>query len=459
MTRKIRLAVWLTALALFAGCIRHADKSLNASSNPDVNDTRFKYVISKVPRETSPNVSQSDRDELRDSNTDFTFSLYHELKNSPGNIIFSPHSITTAMALLYAGARGDSEKEIATAFHYTLPQDRLHAAFNALDLDLKSRGKPDPKTQGRRVMPGQEPWFTLNVANALWGPPEDAWERSYLDLIAKYYGTGLRTLDIGADPEAARQIINEWVSENTNDKIPELIHEDELITDSTVLVITNAVYFKARWELPFEESNTKPGDFHLLDGTVVFAQMMEFTDSSYSFRWAEGEGWTAIELPYDLDGMDPFRGQKDNISMHVIVPDSGRFDEFETSLDGQKLESIISSYNEGPVHLFFPKFEYRFHKPLREPLSNLGMPSVFGHIDLSGMLPGSGLFVRDVIHEAYIQVDEKGTEAAAATAIGVDMKGDEPLDLTVDRPFIYVIRDEGTGAILFIGRVLNPLEA
>ena len=179
-----------------------------------------------------------------------------------------------------------------------------------------------------------------------------------------------------------------------------------------------------------------------------------------SFQRAVGDGWTAISLPYDLDGVQgiPWEEYRKTLAMIVIVPDQGRFAEFESSLDSARFEFIVQSFNRGPAHFFMPKFTYRFHRPLKEALSNMGMPSVFGAADLSGMLQGGGLFVRDVIHEAFIQVDEKGTEAAAASAIGVDMAGGELLNLSIDRPFIYLIRDANTGAILFIGRVLNPLE-
>jgi serpin B len=225
-----------------------------------------------------------------------------------------------------------------------------------------------------------------------------------------------------------------------------------------MLVLTNAIYFKARWEMPFDESSTRPADFHLLDGSTVSTAMMEFHENSMQFERCDGDGWTALSLPYDLDGRQGVPWYESELSMIVIVPDEGRFTEFEDSFNREKLEEIISSYNYGPVHFFMPKFTYRFHVQLRDALLKLGLDRVFSNADLSGMLDASDTYVRNVIHEAFIAVDEKGTEAAAATAIGVDLAGGELLELTIDRPFLYVIRDYPTGTILFIGRVLNPLE-
>lgn len=445
------LAMSVAFLTLIPGCYESHNGSLNASSNPDTRESDFEYVASRVPRDLTPSVTQTELDEVSRSNADFAFDLYHELSESPGNMIFSPYSLTTAMAMLYAGARGTSEREIADVFHFTLPQDRLHITLNAVDLTLKTKGVPEKADE--------ESWFQLKVANALWGPPESAWIPSYLDLIAQNYGAGLRNLDFTSNPDRAREIVNDWVSRNTENKITELIRRDELISDATVLVITNAVYFKGRWEMPFEERLTKQGDFHLLDGSSVSTAMMEFNVSSMVFDRATGDGWTALSLPYDLDGFQGLPWHEYNgMSMIVIVPDEDRFMEFENSFDRAKFDGIIGSFNQGPAHFYFPKFSFRFHTALKESLSRMGMESVFFGVDICGMLPSSGLFVRDVIHEAFIQVDEKGTEAAAASGIGVDLAGGELLELTIDRPFIFVIRDTETGAILFIGRVLNPLD-
>jgi len=326
---------------------------------------------------------------------------------------------------------------MADALHFTLPQDRLHPAFNSLDLALASRG------DGAEGQDGEG--FRLNIVNALWGQTGYKFLDAFLDTLAENYGAGLRLLDFASDPEASRGIINDWVSDQTEGRIEDLIPQG-LINQLTRLVLTNAIYFNAAWAEPFEESQTKDGAFHLLDGSQVTVPMMWH---SASYGYAAGEGYQAVELPYD--GYE--------LSMVILLPEAGGFERFEDSLDASQLDAILGSLGHQQVALTLPKFEFESEFGLADALMALGMVDAFSmDADFSGMDGTQELFVREVVHKAFVSVDEAGTEAAAATAVIMQLKGmaTEPIQVTVDRPFLFLIRDLETGALLFVGRVLDP---
>jgi serpin B len=396
-------------------------------------------VASDVERVSAPQVSDSDMDALVEGNSAFALDLYQRLAKEQGdqNLFYSPYSISLALAMTYAGARSETEQQMADTLHYTLPQDRLHPAFNALDQALASRG------EGAAGQDGEG--FRLNIANAIWGQKSYAFLDAFLDTLARNYGAGLWVLDFAAAPEKARVTINEWVSDRTEGKIEELIPQG-VITPLTRLVLTNAIYFNAAWAKPFDEGRTRDRAFHLLDGGEVTVPMMRQTAS---FGYAAGRGYQAVELPYD--------GRE--LSMVILLPDAGDFQAFEASLDAERMAGVVEELEYQEVALTMPKFEFDSSFSLNNALTAMGMEDAFSDAaDFSGMTGDTELFISRVIHQAFVSVDEEGTEAAAATAVVIATKGlpSEPLQVTVDRPFIFTIRDIQTGAVLFVGRVLDP---
>ncbi len=395
---------------------------------------------SPTDREMNPDVSIEDLLGFSQGNTDFALALYQALKDEGGNLFYSPYSISAALAMAYAGARGETEAQISDVLRFYLPQDQLHPAFNALDLALAGRAEiPELEdTEG----------FRLNIANALWGQVDYPFLQDYVDLLALNYGAGLRLKDFSGDPEGSRQDINDWVSEKTEDRIKDLIPEGG-ISNLTRLVLTNAIYFNASWLFTFNEDLTQDAQFTLLDGSQVTVLMMALTDPK-SFQYAEGDGFQIVELPYIGN----------QLGMTIILPDEGAFQDVEARLTGDEIRAALASMQPAILNLQMPKFEYEAELSLAETLAAMGMPDAFdpASADFSGMDGTRDLSVSGIFHKAFVAVDEEGTEAAAATAlvIGLTSIVIPDQELTIDRPFIFMIRDIETNSILFVGRVLNP---
>jgi len=391
---------------------------------------------SDEPRETAPEVSASDEATLVEGNSAFAFDLYQELKDEEGNLFYSPYSISLALAMTYGGARGETEAQMADALRFSLLQNQLHPAFNALALELDSRG------EGAQGKDGEG--FRLNIVNAIWGQQDYVFLSDFLDLLATNYGAGLRVLDFINAPEESRVTINDWVADQTEGRIEDLIPQG-LINSMTRLVLTNAIYFNAAWEYPFEEDFTRDGIFYLLDGGEVTVPMMGQTEL---FGYAEGDGYQAVELPYDGG----------ELSMVILLPASGQFETFEAALDALQVDGIIGSLENRQVDLTMPRFESDSSFSLQDTLSAMGMPVAFSDsADFSGMTGNNELFIADVVHKAFVSVDEEGTEAAAATAVVMELTAmPDTVEVTIDRPFIFLIRDIETGTILFVGRTLDP---
>ena len=388
-------------------------------------------------RITSPDVSASEQALLVEGNSAFAFELYQALKGEGGNLFYSPYSISLALAMTYAGARGETAEQMATTLRFMLEQERLHPAFNWLDAELASRG------EGAKGKDGEG--FRLNIVNAIWGQKDYDFLPTFLDVLAENYGAGLRILDFITETEKSRLAINQWVSDQTEGRIEDLIPQGA-IDALTRLVLTNAIYFNAAWEYPFNEKVTADSPFYLLDGGQVIVPMMKQTES---FGYTEGEGYQAVELQYDGG----------ELSMVILVPGAGEFGAFEEGLRAQQVFDIISELQLTEVALTMPRFEFDSEFSLKDTLADMGMPIAFsGAADFSGMTGNRELAISDVVHKAFVAVDEAGTEAAAATAVIVGLTAiPEPsVEVTVDRPFIFLIRDIETGAILFVGRVLNP---
>jgi len=374
--------------------------------------------------------------ELVAGNTQFAIDVYKKLAADPDNknVFFSPYSISVALAMTWAGAREQTESQMAQTLHFTLSQDKLHPAFDWLDLTLNSRG------QGAQGSDGEP--FRLHVVNRLFGQTGYQFLQPFLDTLAVYYGAGLYLLDFMSDPEAGRLVINDWVAGQTEDRIKDLI-PPPAITVNTKLVLVNAIYFNAKWKEVFNDKLTADGAFTLLDGNTVTVPMMVHENPQ---PYAAGSGWQAVEIPYDGD----------ELSMVIVVPDD--LAGFEDGLDAGKLAGIFSALGNDSVTLSMPRFSIEGATfSVKKVLTDLGMADAFvlGAADFSGMDGTHNLYISDVLHQAFVAVNEYGTEAAAATAVVMNDFG-VPNHLDVNRPFIFFIRDLQTDTVLFIGRVLDP---
>ena len=403
-----------------------------------VPSTSVSIAKSDLQRVTAPDAPPDQIQALVENNNIFAFDLYRSLQAQDGNLFYSPYSISLALAMTYAGARGATESQMAQTLHF-LPQDQLHPAFNALDLQLAERGK---------AASDEETPLQLNIANAVWAEQTYPFLQSFLDTIALNYGAGIRLADFINQYEAVRKEINSWVSDQTQDKIKDLIPEGVLDTN-TRMALVNAIYFKADWLHPFDADSTRDAPFHLLDGSEVTVPMM---NQGTFIPYAKGDGFQAIELAY----------QGETAAMDVIVPDEGRFEEVESSLDYETASDVLGSLQPTSVSLGLPKFKFESAFGLADQLKALGMTDAFDpdQADFTGMSERNDLYISAVVHKAFVAVDEKGTEAAAATAVIVGVTSAPLFDvtLTIDRPFIFLIRDIPTGQILFVGRVLNPAQ-
>jgi serpin B len=373
----------------------------------------------------------------------FGADLYGVLASTAGNgnLVFSPASIETALAMTYAGANGETAAEMAKVLHFSLQGDSLHPAFNSLDSLLESRSWQGKDDEGKDI------GVLVKTANSLWAQKDLTFEKLFLDTLAKDYGAGVRLVDYKTAAEDARETINKWVADQTNDKIENLI-PDGALNELTRLVLVNAVYLDATWASQFDKNDTVDGSFTTLAGKTVTTPMMS---QSADFACGKGDGWQAVELPY----------AQDQLAMLLIVPDQGRLADVEAQLQGGLVNKAAASLAQaGEVELTMPKFKFRTQAALSDALKSLGMPKAFDGVaaDFSSMTAQEKLFISDVIHEAYIAVDEGGTEAAAATAVIMrTMSMPMPLQqLTIDRPFLFALRDTDTGAILFLGRVTDP---
>ena len=352
------------------------------------------------------------------------------------NVVLSPTSIALALAMARAGARGETAAEMDAVMR-DLGADGNEAWLNALDAALATRSgtyKDDS---------GQDLAVALRIANAPFAQAGMPLEEAYLEALASRWGAGLRLVDYKRDAEAARQAINAWVDDQTEQRIPELLVPGVLTSDSR-LALVNAIYLKAPWQTAFSAEATAPAAFTRADGSTVDVPMMQVGEA---MPYAAGTGWRAVEIPY-VGG---------SLAMTVIVPDD--LAAFEAALTADELTSITGALADAPVALTLPTFSIETKAQLGDVLAALGMPTAFSDAaDFSGITTAEQLVIDEVIHQANIDVDEKGTEAAAATAV-VMRAGSapaEPVTLRVDRPFLFALRDVPTGAILFLGRVGDP---
>jgi serpin B len=391
----------------------------------------------KMPAPTANQIA--DRAEAVKGSNAFAVDLYRQLGAKPGNLFFSPESISTAFAMTYAGAHGQTATEMARVFHFTLPQERLHPAMGAL---LAGMNAPH---QG----------YALSVADALWAEQDAHFLPAYLALVQTNYGAGFHPVDFKSDPEGARATINQWVEKQTNDKIQNLLGPGT-VTPLTRLILTNAIYFKAAWADQFSKSATKNGDFHISASKTIQAPTMHRSGHYYYFK---GPSIQALLLPYE----------KDEVSMLILLPDEvDGLPALERSLTAANLEKWIESLGYAEeVIVSLPRFNITQQFELSSELKKLGMKAAFdaSDADFSGIAGDKSLVVSAAIHKAYIDLDENGTEAAAATAVVMmptaipPMRNPPPpIVFTADHPFLFLIRENASGAILFMGRVTDPTQ-
>ncbi len=372
----------------------------------------------------------------------FAFDLYRAaVKGKDDNLIYSPYSIGMAFSMVYAGARGQTEAQMADVLGF-LPQEQHHPAANGLERHLAALGTKAPPPGE-----GQGEAFRLNNANAVWGQRGYPFLDAYLRTLAEHYGTGVRPLDFQSNPEGGRKLVNDWVADQTEDRIRDIVPPG-VINPQTRMVLANAIYFKAAWLFPFEKDATTDGPFTLLDGSRVAVPMM--TQNMEPVPFAKYDDYQAVVLPYTGNTVD----------MVVIVPNAGRFDAIERRLSPGFLKNVRSATGRGSATITMPRFDFESDVPLTDLLPDMGMPDAFrdGTADFSGITGGRDLYISAALHRATIKVDEKGTEATAATVIAMDQSAAvaPPPHLTIDRPFIFAITERETGAILFLGRVTNP---
>jgi serpin B len=365
------------------------------------------------------------------ANNAFAVDLYGQVRDQPGNLFLSPYSVSTALAMTAAGARGETAAQMRKVLHLSLADDRLHPALAALSRALRGAGK--------------DPGYELHVANALWGQKGFAFRDAFLELNQDSYGAGLEQVDFGKGEEA-RKTINGWVKKQTRDKVPELLQGE--LTADTRLVLTNAIYFKGAWVKRFDKAQTREADFRLAGGKAVKAPMMRLVDR---FRYLNAPDFQALELPY----------QGGRLAMVLFLPhEVNGLAAWEKGLTAEKLSDWIGRFYRDEVGVELPRFTARSRFGLSGALSKLGMPLAFGAgADFSGLTTAEHFQINQVAHEAFADVNEEGTEAAAATAVEI-AKGDgpQPRFFHADHPFFFVIRDTTTGTILCLGRVTDPLK-
>lgn len=387
----------------------------------------------------APAASSADPIVLAKGNNAFAVDLYGHVRARPGNLFFSPESISTAFAMAYAGARGETAAQMAQVFHFTLPQDRLHPAMGALLAGMNAQHQD----------------YELRVADALWAEQDANFLPDYLKRMQDDYGAGLRRVDFQSSAEEVRGTINQWVAQQTNNRIENLIGPG-VLTPSTRLVLTNAIYFKGTWENPFEKAETQDEDFYLSGKQPVKTPLMHRTGG---YLYYDGGTFQELELPYK-------GGQGDELAMVVLLPKAkDGLPALEKRFTAAAAESWIGKLDyTGRVILTLPRFTMTQQFELSGTLAAMGMPQAFsGAADFSGMTGKREFFISAAIHKAFIDVNEVGTEAAAATSIimmatamRVPTPEPPPIVFCADHPFLFLIRDARTGEILFLGRVEDP---
>jgi serine protease inhibitor len=389
------------------------------------------HVRAQVKDDGNKSSGTTDVATVAAGNNQFALELYQKLsaKDADKNVFVSPFSISTALAMTYAGGRNNTARQMESVLHFPAPQDKMHAAFAQLIQQTKST-----PTSGYR----------LNIANALWGETGQHFEPAFLGLVGKYYKGGFKRQDFSV-PDRSAKVINDWGEANTEGKIKDVVGPDDVPAD-TRLVLANAIYFKGEWAAKFDKAHTRTRPFSLNSGKAIDVQMMV---QSVKFPVLDADDVQAVELSY--------AGAQ--LSMLVLLPKE-RIDTFEKSLTPARLQAIQKEMRPDKVDLFLPQFQFKSSYHLAGELSAMGMKDAFtnGEADFSGMTGNRDFYIGDVIHQAFIDVNEEGSEAAAVTVVSMLGKsvGAEPMVFNANHPFLFIIIHKPTNSILFMGRVSIP---
>lgn len=393
--------------------------------------------LTKETENTVPALS-SEIQNLAASQTDFAFELYHQLSSKDPNVFLSPYSISSALAMTFEGAAGETKEEMEQVLHFK--SGEIAQAFGDLNtlLTTGSEGKDA---------------IILNTENSLWLQTGESYLPNFQSTIVKYYKGGLQQVDYKADPDHARKSINDWVEEKTKGKIRDLLQSKD-IDDSTRLVLVNAIYMKAAWLHQFDKQNTKHQPFHTSLGDKNDVFMMETT---HSFNYGKEDNFAILELPYHRG-----EGQELDLAMFIFLPDDiDGLADVEKKLNGASFREWINKMQMKKVNVSLPRFKINDTFRLKDTLEGMGMKVAFSNAaDFSGITGKKELSLSQVIHKTFIDVDENGTEAAAATAAVIALTAaptaESPVEFKVDHPFFFALVDKNSGTLLFMGRVKNP---
>jgi len=391
---------------------------------PQPNETEKLHLAGDNPRTIQAKNATS-------ANNQFAFDLYNKFSSDEGNIFFSPYSISTALAMTYEGARGKTTEEMQSVLHFPEDDSTRRTEFAGIYNQLN---KPDKD-------------YELSTANALWAQENYKFLDDYFNTVEQYYGGKVTNLDFVGDTENSRITINSWVENQTNNKIKDLIPQG-VLDEMTRLVLTNAIYFKGKWAKQFDKENTREADFKVTPGKTIKVQMMSLTGEEARFNYSETPELQILELPYDGG----------ELSMLILLPKEGNLQTIWELLTGGNLTGWKNNLMEQEVNVYLPKFTFETKYFMKETLEEMGMPTAFSmDADFSGMDGTKNLFISDVIHQAFVEVNEEGTEAAAATAVMVKYGISKKIIFRADHPFIFIIQHKETGSILFMGRVSEPV--
>lgn len=383
-----------------------------------------------------PNLSEVKN--VTDASNQFALDYYAKLiGKDDGNIFFSPFSISAAFVMTYEGAKEQTAEQIRSVFYFPDNIDLIRKEYKAIFSEINKKNKG----------------YELNSANALWAQQDYKFSREYFNNIEKYYDGKATNLDFVNNPEGSASTINEWVENQTKNKIKNLI-DPSTINKLTRLMLTNAVYFKGEWVKKFDKKDTKEEDFKISENDIVKTPMMRFTDNDAIFNYGENDDLQILEMPYSGD----------DLSALFILPKNNDLSKLESKISNNNLLGWKKDMREQKVKIYIPRFKFETEYKMKEDLTDMGMATAFTNsADFSGMTASGKdeLKIDEAIHKAYIDVYEEGTEAAAATVIVMEEKSAPPKETKIpvfraDHPFIFVIQHKNTGNILFIGRVVNP---
>lgn len=426
----------------------HCSKNGNTGTGPDLSDYTYEDGIQTIhngeitrlksedyQRDTDPAVSNDNVDTLVFDNTRFAIDMYELLSQEYTNVFFSPYSISLALAMTYAGAREETATQMAQAMRFSLQDSTLYRAFNGLDLSLGEANEPDSGV-------------TLSIVNTTWAQTGWPMNASYIHTLSRFFGAGVNCLDYRANPESARETINDWVYEQTEECIADLLPPGS-INNLTMYVLTNAIYFFGQWKFKFDSTETRQKNFWPEEGGPVIVDMMHHPYDTFSYY--QDRSYRALQLPY----------RTDRLAMLIILPDSGSFTSVKQDLSAAFIADVVSNLDSAELVVELPRFEFTTASmSIKKMLIDMGMPKAFSAgADFSGISTTGPLFISDVLHKAYIKVSEEGTEAAGATAVIMQTTGMhqyEPPSFRANRPFIFCIRDTETNTVLFMGHVKDP---